>query len=244
MAFAMASTFSISLYVGITTKALFIVVELCHTLAIGKAGELLSDRSRAFLTLRKRAVHVMLLEIRNYGDPVLREAGTVFEQVDDEVRELAENMLETMREEQGVGLAAQQIGLALMICVVHVASEYDLDDAGIRENSDIEMPLVLINPEILSVSDETWTMEEGCLSFPGISASITRPRGIRLRYLDAMGQIHEVEAQGFLARVIQHEVDHLNGVLFLDHMSHVKKVALSGRLKRMKKETQQHLGLA
>lgn len=186
----------------------------------------------------------MLLEIRNYGDPVLRETGEVLEQVDDEVRELAENMLETMREEQGVGLAAQQIGLALMICVVHVAPEYDQDDAGRCENPDLEMPLVLINPEILSVSEETWSCEEGCLSFPGISATITRPRDIRLRYQDTTGQAHEVEAHGFLARVIQHEVDHLNGVLFLDHMSPVKKVALSGRLKRMRTETQQHLGLA
>ena len=186
----------------------------------------------------------MLLEIRNYGDPVLREQGTSYDEVTDELRDLARDMIATMHEEQGVGLAAQQIGLARMICVVHVPPDYDQDGEGNRENPDIAMPLVLINPDIVSQSEETWTSDEGCLSFPGITAAITRAHSIALRYLDLDGNQQEIEAHGFVARVIQHEVDHLNGVLFLDHMSSVKRVALAGRLKRMKKETQRDLGLA
>lgn len=186
----------------------------------------------------------MILEVRFFGDPVLRETGDVVEAFDDDLRALAGDMVETMKAEQGVGLAAQQVGLARMVCVVEVPAEYDTSEEGERENPDIEMPLVLVNPRIKGTTEDEWTMDEGCLSFPGITAPITRPYSISFTYQDVDGETHEREAQGFVARVIQHEVDHLNGVLFVDHMTTVKRVALSGRLKRMRKETRKALGLA
>jgi peptide deformylase len=117
----------------------------------------------------------------------------------------------------------------------------DVDEDGNRLNPDAEMPLVLINPEITWTNDETVLMEEGCLSFPGIYAPIVRPTEAVVRYLDRNGNEQERHARGLLARAIQHEVDHLDGVLIVDRMSRVKKVALSGRLKRLRKETQSQL---
>lgn len=186
----------------------------------------------------------MRREVRSYGDPVLRECGREVEAFDQELRDLAADMIETMNAEQGVGLAAQQIGLARMLCVVHVPEEHDTNEEGVRDNPDLPMPLVLANPVITSRSEEIWSLEEGCLSFPGITGPVPRPWSISFAYHDLEGCRHEAEARGFVARVIQHEVDHLNGVLFIDHMSAVKRVALAGRLKRMKRETREHLGRA
>jgi peptide deformylase len=128
--------------------------------------------------------------------------------------------------------------------VVEVPEELDVDESGAREHSDQPMPLVLINPDIQSKSAEDWTLEEGCLSFPGISAQIKRPAKITVSFARLDGTSVTAEFKGYLARVVQHEVDHLNGVLITDHMSPVKKAALSGRLKRMRKETQARLGIA
>jgi peptide deformylase len=185
----------------------------------------------------------MIRLLRFYGDPVLREKAAPFDVVTEEVRKLAADMLETMRAERGVGLAAQQIGLSQSICVIDVPPDFDLDEAGVRQHPDQPMPLVLINPEIVSSSEEVWSAEEGCLSFPDINGQIKRPFTITLRYTSLDGETIENFFQGFLARVIQHEVDHLNGVLFIDRMSPVKRAALSGRLKRMRKENRMALGL-
>ncbi len=103
------------------------------------------------------------------------------------------------------------------------------------------MPLILLNPEITNYSRQTESGEEGCLSFPGMSGPVPRARTIDLRFMDLDGHVRELVLSGFLARVVQHEVDHLNGVLFIDRMSAVKKIALSGRLKKLRKQTQQNL---
>lgn len=185
-----------------------------------------------------------LRRIHHYGDPVLLEQGTPFEVVDDTVRALAHDMIEAMRAEKGVGLAAQQIGLARCLCVVEVPAELDTGEEGQRLNPDLEMPLVLVNPRVLSFSRETTVMEEGCLSFPGITGAIRRSYAVRLQYRDLAGAELDVDVQGFTARVIQHEVDHLDGVLFTRRMSPAKRVALKGRLRRMSDETRGGLGLA
>lgn len=186
----------------------------------------------------------MRYPIRHYGDPVLRAQAEPVVEVTDEVRTLADDMLETMHAERGVGLAAQQIGKALAICVVWIPSEYDVDEEGARLNPDVEMPLILINPVITARSEEVEKGEEGCLSFPEIVAPILRSKSISVKFMDRHGVAQRLDLQAFLARAVQHEVDHLNGVLFVDHMSQVKRMALAGRLKRLRKETQQKLDLA
>ncbi len=185
----------------------------------------------------------MIREIRIFGDPVLREKAVRITEFDDELVHLADNMIETMRAEQGVGLAAQQVGGTDSICVVEVPAEHDVDEEGRQENPALHMPAVLINPAVRQVGEETCKGEEGCLSFPGITAPIERSFRIHLSYQDLGAEQCELELKGFVARVVQHEVDHLNGVLFIDRMTRVKKVALSGRLKRMRRETQQRMGL-
>lgn len=185
----------------------------------------------------------MLRPIRQFGDPVLREPATSLAVPDEDVRRLAADMIETMRAESGVGLAAQQIGLTDAICVVEVPPDYDVDESGARQHPDQAMPMVLVNPRILSQGEETRSAEEGCLSFPSVCGAIKRPLDIHLAYRTLDGQDEEIALTGFLARVVQHEVDHLNGILFIDRMTPVKRAALSGRLKRMRRETRGRLGL-
>jgi len=184
----------------------------------------------------------MKYPIRMYGDPVLREKATPVATVDDDVRQLAADLIETMVAERGVGLAAQQVGQNVAICVVSVPQEYDVDEANNRLNPDVDMPLVLINPAIVDSSSTVEKAEEGCLSFPDITGPVPRPTEVTVRFVARHGVEQELRAKGFVARVIQHEVDHLNGVLFIDRMSQVKRIALSGQLKRLKKETRARVG--
>ncbi len=186
----------------------------------------------------------MKLALHCYGDPVLRAPANPVAAVTDELRELAAAMIETMRAENGVGLAAPQVGRSVALCVIELPVDYDTDPEGRRLNPDVAMPMILFNPEILAGARKTDVQEEGCLSFPGLRGNIERPVGITLRYLDEQGQLRERAFVDFLARVIQHEVDHLNGVLFIDRMSAAKRFALSGRLKKLKRETEARLGLA
>ncbi len=179
----------------------------------------------------------MTLAMHYFGDPVLREKFELIPEVSNDIRALAKEMIATMRAQNGIGLAAQQIGRTEAICVVELPAELDVDDAGERENPDWPMPLVLLNPEVKVLSDEAWTREEGCLSFPDMSAKIQRPYSIEVRYMNLEGQSITANAHGMLARVIQHEVDHLNGVLFIDRMSHVKRLALKGRLRKLREQT-------
>lgn len=186
----------------------------------------------------------MKLNMHFYGDPVLREPAARVESVTDELRALAADMVETMRAEQGVGLAAPQIGRSVALCVVELPEDYDTDEEGHRFNPGVEMPMILFNPEIIETSRKVETHEEGCLSFPNIRGNIDRPIEITMRYLDEHGKAHERVFVDFLARVIQHEVDHLNGVLFIDRMSAAKRFGLSSRLKKLKQATEEQLGLA
>lgn len=182
----------------------------------------------------------MKLPIRGYGDPILRAKGARVEAVDKHIRELAANMIETMREAHGIGLAAQQIGEALQLTVVDVAEVEDRPSAITVNGAELDlksvMPLVLLNPE-LTLGEETDLGLEGCLSFPEITADIWRASSVVLRAQTLEGETLEFEASGLLARALQHEVDHLNGILFIDRMSAATKVALRSRLKRMQKET-------
>lgn len=183
----------------------------------------------------------MKLELRYYGDPVLRKPCESVDVFDESLRQFTRDMFETMYAEKGIGLAAQQVGRTIDLCVIDIPSEADTDEEGLPLNPDVRMPLVLINARILEHGEEESPYEEGCLSFPEMHAMITRPESVRISYQDEEGSTHTLSAQGLLARAIQHEMDHLQGVLFIDHMTQVRKIALNGRLKRLKKETQSKL---
>jgi peptide deformylase len=183
----------------------------------------------------------MKLPIRQYGDPILRAKGKRVDKIDDRIRDLVANMIETMHEANGVGLAAQQVGQALQLTVLDISQVEDRPSSMKLSGRDIDpnslMPLVLINPEI-ELHHEMEVGTEGCLSFPEISGDIARAKSILVQAQTLEGEKIVIEADGFLARAIQHEVDHLNGILFVDRMSSAAKAALSSRLKRLKKETQ------
>jgi peptide deformylase len=179
-----------------------------------------------------------------YGDPVLRAKGAQIEKIDDRIRELAQNMIETMHSANGVGLAAQQIGEPIQLTVLDVSQVEDRPSTLKFNGQEVDpasvMPLVLINPSV-GLGAETDIGTEGCLSFPEITGEIPRSTSIVVRGRDLEGNSIEIETTGFLAREIQHEVDHLNGVLFIDRMSSAAKTSLSSRLKRLQKETQRGL---
>lgn len=179
------------------------------------------------------------LPIQTYGAPVLRETARPVEAVTPELRKLARDMILTMHHANGVGLAAQQVGRTEAVCIIDVPAEYDVEEkGGPRLNPDVKMPLVMFNPRITAASeDETSSQDEGCLSFPGINGSVERPWRIRVAYLDIDGNAREIGLQGYFARAAQHEIDHLNGTLFIDRFKYVKKLAVRGKLKRLKEET-------
>ncbi len=182
----------------------------------------------------------MILQILEYGDPILRAKGKPIENIDDRIRELAANMIETMHAANGVGLAAQQIGETLQLTVLDVSLVEDRPSTLKLDGRDVDpkaaMPLVLINPKIeLRGANEAGV--EGCLSFPEITGDIDRAKSVIVRAQNLEARTIEIEASGFLARAIQHEGDHLNGILFIDRMNSAAKAALSSRLKRLQKET-------
>ena len=182
----------------------------------------------------------MILPILEYGDPILRAKGKPIGNIEDRIRELAANMIETMHAAHGVGLAAQQVGEALQLTVLDVSLVEDRPSTLKVDGKEVDpkaaMPLVLINPEI-ELRGSTETGVEGCLSFPEITGDIERATSVIVRAQTVEGSTTEIEATGFLARAIQHEGDHLNGILFIDRMNSAAKAALSSRLKRLQKET-------
>jgi len=181
----------------------------------------------------------MILPILRYGDPILRAKGRQIEEIDDRIRELARDMIETMHAAHGVGLAAQQIGEGLQLTVLDISAVEDRPSTLKLDGKDAvpetTMPLVLINPEI-ELRGETEIGVEGCLSFPEITGDIERAHSVMVRAQTLEGETIEFEAGGFLARAIQHEHDHLNGILFIDRMRSAAKAALSSRLRRLQKE--------
>ena len=169
----------------------------------------------------------MILPIYLYGQPVLRK---VAEDIDAEypnLKELIENMFDTMHHAQGIGLAAPQIGLAIRLVVV------DLDVLAEDEPEFKDFRRVYINAHIVETSDETDTMEEGCLSLPGVHEKVTRPSRILVKYLDENFVEHDEEFTGKPARVIQHEYDHIEGLVFTDHLAPIRKNLIKNKLQKM-----------
>jgi peptide deformylase len=182
----------------------------------------------------------MKLPIVKYGDSILRAKGKPIEHVDERIRSLVADMLETMHAANGIGLAAQQVGAALQLTVLDVSQVEDRPSIMKLNGTEVDpvsaMPLMLLNPK-LQLADETASGNEGCLSFPDITAEIDRAISVRVEAETIEGETVRIEAAGLLARALQHEVDHLNGILFIDRMSSVAKASLSSRLKRLQKET-------
>lgn len=164
-------------------------------------------------------------------DPVLREKAQPVPRVDEVVRAQMQKMLETMYAAEGVGLAANQVGLLNRVIVMDAARR----DAG-RPH-----PVALANPEILWRSEELWTYKEGCLSIPQMYADVERPKSVRVRYLDMDNKQVEIEATGLAATCLQHEIDHLDGVLFIDHLSRLKRSNLLKKYDRLLKDAGQIL---
>jgi len=181
------------------------------------------------------------LPIVKYGNPILRAQGKRVEQVDERIRTLAADMVETMRAANGIGIAAQQVGAALQLTVLDISQVGDRPSLMKLNGTEVDpasaMPLILLNPKLL-LDEETTPGNEGCLSFPDITADIDRAISVQVEAETLDGETVLVEAAGLLARALQHEVDHLNGILFIDRMSSVSKASLSSRLKRLQKETQ------
>jgi len=165
---------------------------------------------------------VTVRQLHLLGSPVLRQRATPVATMDDDVRRLVDDLLETMRAAKGVGLAANQVGVARRVAVVDVGE----DDPP---------ALVLINPRIVHKGDVVEVAEEGCLSIPEIYGEVERPLQVTLEALDRDGRPYRVEVAGYKARAVQHEIDHLDGVLFLDHLSAVKRGLLLAKWKKSRK---------
>ena len=171
-----------------------------------------------------------LLPIIEVPDALLRAKSAPVERIDDDVRRLVSDMFETMYAAPGIGLAAVQVAVPRRVMVI------DLQDPDEEGGEPIRKPFAFINPEIVWSSDERSTYNEGCLSIPDQYAEIERPARVRARWLDEQGQQHEAEVDGLLATCVQHEVDHLNGILFVDHLSRLKRDIVLRKLAKFRKE--------
>ncbi len=172
-----------------------------------------------------------------YGNPVLRKKSEPVKEVTEEIRALTDRMLGIMYAQEGIGLAAEQIGHTESIFVLDVPPAADKNEQGLPNNPGVKMPQAFINPEIIGASEETAVAEEGCLSFPKMYVPVRRPAEVVLRYLDRDGNVQMLNAKGLLARAIQHEFDHLNGILLVDHMTPAGKLKHALMLRRFKKQS-------
>jgi peptide deformylase len=168
----------------------------------------------------------MSYEIILVPDPVLKAVAQKVETVDDALRRQMDRMVETMYQANGIGLAANQVGLLNRVFVMDVSA---------REGEPEKNPVFMVNPEIVHASDERGLYEEGCLSIPGQYAEVERPLSVRVKYLDYDGNPRDVLADGIMARCVQHELDHLNGVLFIDYLSTLKRSMILRKLEKAKK---------
>ncbi|MEO1920021.1 MAG: peptide deformylase [Paracoccaceae bacterium] len=166
-----------------------------------------------------------LRNILLHPDPRLKKACEPVAEVNAKIRDLANDMLETMYDAPGVGLAGPQVGVLKRIFVIDCAEKDAAPD-----------PMILINPEITWVSEELNTYDEGCLSIPEIYEPVTRPEMVRMSYLDADGKLHEDEFEALHATAVQHELDHLDGILFIDYISKMKREMITNKMKKLKKE--------
>lgn len=182
----------------------------------------------------------MSLPIVHYNLPVLRKKGAKITAFDAELRKLADAMIETMHASQGIGLAAQQIGQAIQLCVIDlrgIKAEFTWTLDGAHQPLELIMPLSLVNPEVTLLPSPKEPYEEGCLSFPEIRGDVERPDVISVKFQDGHGIPHQLTCNGLLARCIQHEVDHLNGILFIDRMSKKVRAPLERAIKQLAQET-------
>jgi len=170
------------------------------------------------------AIHMAIREIIIAPDPVLRKTAAKVEAVDDQVRSLMDDMLETMYEAPGIGLAAPQIGVLRRVIVVDVSAK-----------DEERQPLCMADPEVVWTSKDTFSYEEGCLSLPEHYAEVTRPAEAKIRYLDRDNAPQELHAKQLLATCIQHEIDHLDGILFVDYLSTLRRGMILRKLTKMKK---------
>ncbi len=174
-------------------------------------------------------MHAMALRrIRTYPDPVLRAKTSRVESIDDSLQRLIDDMVETMHAAPGVGLAANQVGVPLQLAVIDIA---DREDGRPRRSL-----VVMINPEILS-EEGSVVAEEGCLSIPDLSEKVKRAARVKVRAQDRTGKTFEMEADGLMAKALQHEIDHLNGILFVDRLSSLKRNIIRRKLKKTLAET-------
>lgn len=189
----------------------------------------------------------MILEVVKYGHPVLRQKGARIETFDADVRRLIADMLETMYAAKGVGLAAQQVGRALQVAIIDVAGVPDrpsmIEVDGQPAEVASHMPLVLVNPEIKPVGDPV-AGPEGCLSFPEIYADISRKEFVEVKALNEKGKPISFLAGGLLSRAVQHEVDHLNAILFIDRMDKKSKEEVRAEIEELQADTKARLAAA
>ncbi len=190
----------------------------------------------------------MILRVTKFGEPILLKKGDPVKLFNKELEQLASDMIETMYANEGVGLAAQQVGEGKMISVVDL--RFPPDDERANESFTFDdksppleliMPLVLVNPAITTFPGESSVYEEGCLSFPEIKGDVIRPNNIEVTFQDIKGGHHKIQSSSFLGRVIQHEVDHLNGILFIDRMEKETVDAIKPELKKLKRQSRDFL---
>jgi peptide deformylase len=171
-----------------------------------------------------------ILPIVEVPDPRLRQISQPVEQVDDDLRRLIDDMFETMYAAPGIGLAAIQVGVPKRVLVI------DLQEPEEEGGEPVRKPLVFVNPEIVETSEQEVPYNEGCLSVPEMYAEVDRPDRIRARWLDRDGVAHDEEITGLLAVCLQHEMDHLNGILFIDHLSRLRREMLLKKLAKLRRE--------
>ena len=189
----------------------------------------------------------MILRITKYGEPILRKVGEPITEFDEALAELAKDMIDTMYNEEGIGLAAQQVNRALQICVIDVRPPegveapfiYNYD--GKQPPLDLVMPMAIVNPKVTIIDNTEDVYEEGCLSFPGVNGKVDRPIRIRCEFQDTEGNSHVIEADGLLGRCILHEVDHLHGKLFIDLMQKSDLKKNEKKIKKLKRESRDFL---
>jgi len=172
----------------------------------------------------------MLLPILEIPDPILRQISSPVEAIDDEIQTLIDNMFDTMYAAPGIGLAAIQVGVPKRLLVI------DLQEPEEEEGEPVKKPFVFINPEILESSETTRPYQEGCLSVPDQYADVVRPDRVRARWLDRNGASHEEWIEGLLAICLQHEIDHLNGIIFIDHLSRLKRDMILRKLLKARRD--------
>ena len=189
----------------------------------------------------------MLLRVTQYGEPILRKVGTAITEFDADLAQLADDMVDTMYDEEGIGLAAQQIGKAIQLFVMDVrppegeqpAFDYRFD--GKQPPLDLIRPMALANPKVSIIDSSKDVYEEGCLSFPDVRGKVTRPIGVRCEFQDTEGNSHILDATGLLGRCILHESDHLNGELFIDRMDKRDLQRMTPRIKKIKRGSRDFL---